>query len=225
MNEMEAKAYKISLIYLEKAPKLFPKEVHFKVPKGDPRKSYVFKCCHKLLRTSGNDLKDEDIKLYVQAQLDILKHITQGQEHPRITPDILAGPNAWNRWLVWKSKYDKVKKFAATSTSAEINTTNREKEALEKLKKTKLFFSTAVDTLTPENIQTSLENGDLWLWVRWGKVCYYYLMISPIVKKWLEKSNLSLADKVSFDELLYKNGITNAVIEFFKTEFSYEFKQ
>jgi hypothetical protein len=223
MNDLEARAYKISLLYLEKAAKLFPNEIHYKVPKGDPRKSYVFKHCHKLLRLHGNDLLESDIKLYVHAQLDILKHITQGQEHPRISPDILSGPKAWNRWLLWKSKYDKVKKFSSTATASQVINKNREKEALELLSKTKMFFTAFFEIPSKDKIFASLDSGEFWLWVRWGKICYYYLLISPIVKQWLQKQNLTLLDKISFNEALYNEGITEDVRTYFEKEFAYEF--
>lgn len=223
MNDLEARAYKISLLYLEKASKLFPNEVHYKVPTGDPRKSYIFKHCYKLLRLHGQELLENDIKLYVHAQLDILKHITQGQEHPRIAPDILSGPKAWNRWLLWKRKYDKIKKFSSTPTVAQVINKNREKEALELLSKTKMFFDMLFQPIKREDIVAGLESGDFWLWVRWGKVSYYYLLTSPLVKDWLEKAKVSLIDKVNFDLPAYQEGITEQVKIYFEKEFKHEF--
>lgn len=223
MSDLEARAYKISLLYLEKAPKFFPNEVHYHVPKGDPRKSYVFKHAHKLLRLHGSELREDDIKLYVHAQLDILKHITAGQEHPRIAPDILSGPKAWNRWLLWKGKYDKVKKFAKTATAAEVINKNREKEALELLAKTKMFFAVSFDRLHQDDIKTGLDNGEFWLWVRWGKVSFYYVLLSPLVKAWSEKTKILPNQKVAFEESSYQEGITEEVKKYFQTEFKYEF--
>jgi hypothetical protein len=223
MTDLEARAYKISLLYLEKAEKFFPGEVHYRVPKGDPRKSYVFKHCHKLLRTHGSDLAEEDIKLYVHAQLDILKHITAGQEHPRIAPDILSSPKAWNRWLLWKSKYDKVKKFAKTATAAEVINKDREKEATELLSKTKTFFAVYFDRLDKEDIEKGLESGDFWLWVRWGKVCYYYVLMSPLVKQWAERTKTSAAEKGGFLPSQYEPNISTTLQAFFEKEFSHEF--
>jgi hypothetical protein len=223
MNDLEARAYKISLLYLEKAPKFFPGEVHYRVPVGDPRKSYVFKHCYKLLRLHGSELREDDIKLYVHAQLDILKHITAGQEHPRIAPDILSGPKAWNRWLLWKSKYDKVKKFAKTSTAAEVINKDREKEALELLAKTKMFFGVNFSRHDKTDIIKGLEDGEFWLWVRWGKVSFYYVLLSPLVKAWSEKSKISPKDKVAFEAATYQQGITEEVKKHFEKEFAYEF--
>jgi hypothetical protein len=223
MNDLEARAYKISLLYLEKVIKLFPNEIHYKVPKGDPRKSYVFKHCYKLLRIHGQDLLEEDIKLYVHAQLDILKHITKDQEHPRISPDILSGPKAWNRWLLWKDKYNKTKKFVATATAETVINKNLENEALELLQKTKMFFLVIFDKITKEKILESLDKGEFWLWVRWGKVSYYYLLISPIIKQWLESNQATLSSKVQFESTLYQGGLTEKTFEYFKKEFPYEF--
>jgi hypothetical protein len=223
MTDLEARAYKISLLYLEKAPKFFPKEIHYHVPKGDPRKSYVFKHCYKLLRLHGTDITEDDIKLYVHAQLDILKHITSGQEHPRISPDILSGPKAWNRWLLWKSKYEKTKTFSNTSLAAEVIDVNRQKEAIELLKKTKAFFLVNFNSLTKSEIEAGLESGDIWLWVRWGKVCYYYLILSPIVAAWTQKEKVSISDKVTFDSAFFKGNVTEKVKHYFETEFAYEF--
>ncbi len=86
MDEIEAKAFKIALLYLAKSKKLFPDYKHYRLPKGDPRKGELFKYCHKLVRTKGDKIADEDYKLYVHAQLDILRNIKKGDLHPFITP-------------------------------------------------------------------------------------------------------------------------------------------
>lgn len=221
MSNIEAKAYKCALIYIEKCKKFFPKEFHYKLPAGDPRKSYLFKHCHKLFRKHGHELLDSNIKLYIHAQLDILRHITKNNHHPHIGPEIISGPKAWNRWLFWKSKYDKVKKFAITNQTIDLN---KQKEIISLLDKTKQHLNVILDKYTTENINKSMDDGEFWLWVLWGKICYQYLILSPIVNNWLIKSNLTLTDKVKFDKSLYELGTKNEiVINHFKKEFEIEF--
>jgi hypothetical protein len=223
MTEMEAKAYKLSLIYCEKVTQFFPKEITYQTKKGDPRKGYVFKHCHKLLREHGEEINDKELKLYIHAQLDILRHITQGQQHPHIGPEILSGPKAWNRWKLWKSKYEKASKFVTTPLAEQIVDINKEREVIELLKKTKQYFAVMFDRVDAEDINAALQTEDFFLWVRWGKVCHYYLILSPLVQEWINKSKINLTDKVSFDINRYLPGITTGVKEYFNKEFSHEF--
>lgn len=223
MNEDEAKAYKVCLIYLEKYKKFFPHEFRYNLPKGDPRKSYLFRHCYTLLREHGKELPDEDIKLYIHAQFDILKHITKNNQHPRIGPEVISGQKAWNRWLLWKSKYDKIKKFAVVNQTIDLN---KQKEVIELLGKTKQYLNVMFGKYTKENIIKSMDDGEFWLWVLWGKICYYYLMLSPSVKSWLEKSNVDLSSKIKFDKSLYESGIQDKkVLEYFQKEFQEEFQK
>ena len=41
MDRLEAKAYKLLLLWLDKSRKMFPNYAHAKMKKGDPRKSLI----------------------------------------------------------------------------------------------------------------------------------------------------------------------------------------
>ena len=48
MNELETRAYTLSLIWHERARKMFPNYSHQKIKKsGDPRTGLIFKICYK----------------------------------------------------------------------------------------------------------------------------------------------------------------------------------
>lgn len=48
MDELEGKAYKLCLIWLDRSRKVFPEYQHMGMKRGDPRKSLIFKVCYKL---------------------------------------------------------------------------------------------------------------------------------------------------------------------------------
>jgi hypothetical protein len=125
--------------------------------------------------------------------------------------------------LFSKSTTDKIKRFAKTTTAAEVINKDREKEALELLSKTKMFFAVSFDRLHKDDINAGLDNGEFWLWVRWGKVSFYYVLLSPLVKEWSERSKLSPTDKVAFEATMYQEGITGEVKTYFEREFKHEF--
>jgi hypothetical protein len=222
LGEKEAKAYKLCLMYIDKSKKFFPDYQHCRLPKGNPTKSELFRHCHKLLREHEADIKDEDLELYVHAQFDILRNISvrEGQ-HPRISPAVLSGEKAWKRWLLWKGKYDRVKTFAAVKTASEVIDTNRENKVINSLNSTKKYLFVMNDRLDAADLRRALRDGTFWLWVRWGKVSYYYLLLSPLVQEWLEETGTHLRDK--FDVNLYLPGVTDKTKAYFRQEFSYEF--
>ena len=106
MTPEEAKAYKLTIIYRKTAEKVFPDYHHYKVGKGDPRKSTLFKYCYKLIRETEDKLKYSEYRLYIKAQLDVMKAITQNDEYTLINPNCLTGKKAWARGCVWKKHYD-----------------------------------------------------------------------------------------------------------------------
>ena len=75
MDDIEARAYKCCLLWVKICQKMFPKERYSKLRKsGDPRKSYLFKCCYKLVTECSGKLADGEYKLYIYAQCDIQIH-------------------------------------------------------------------------------------------------------------------------------------------------------
>lgn len=223
MNEVEAKAFKIALIYLEKAPKFFPNYNHYRLPKGDPRKSDLFRYCHKLVREKQGKIADADFKLYVHAQLEIMRGIRKGDAHPFITPACLAGDKAWKRWLLWKSRYDKFIESRASSTTAASTNIHTDPKIKKDLWKTKQFFLAWFDRLDAEDIRDSLKSKEFFLWVQTGSVCGYYLVLSPIFREWAAKNpTVNLMKEYSIDLGVYKDADKPELHAHFKTEFPHE---
>ena len=99
MPPLEAKAYKLALLWQDATAKEYPEYNHIRLrKKGDPRKSLLFKYCYKLARETQGLIPDEQYPLYILAQLHILKHIATDNLHARIGPEILCGEKAWWRW-------------------------------------------------------------------------------------------------------------------------------
>lgn len=222
MNEIEAKAFKIACIYLEKVKKFFPEYKHYRLPKGDPRKSDLFRHCHKLLREKGDKIADEDYKLYVHAQMDILRGIKKGDLHPYITPACISGEKAWKRWLLWKGKYDKmIESKMSTNVANKVNIHSTEKIKKD-LWKTKQFFIAWFDRLDSVDILESLNDRNIFRWYQTGNVCGYYFLISPLVQNWLKTNPVDLKKDFNLDLTLYKDANQSEVVEYFKKEFTNE---
>lgn len=223
MDEIQAKAFKIALLYLEMAPKFFPDYKHYKLPKGDPRKSDLFRYCHKLVREKQGKIADTDFGLYVRAQLEIMRGIRKGDSHPFVTPACLAGDKAWKRWLLWKSKYDKfIESRASSAVSSTINT-HTESKIKKDLWKTKQFFLAWFDRLDAQDIRDALKNDEFFLWVASGSVCGYYLVLSPVFKKWKDANpSVDLLKKYNIDMNVYKDADKPELHAHFKAEFSHE---
>lgn len=208
MKPLEILAYKVGAIWLHKSKKTFPDYNHSKgFPKlGDPRNSMIFKICYKLVRETQGILGLEDYALYIQAQLDIIKI---NSKDPIIDPSCLIGDKAWNRWLVWKNKYDK--KFKVYDQQ-EIK--NSEQRIVAELKKTKQFFFGRFEG-EPKEEQIMMASTDLLRWISLGKVSYYYALMSPWVKKHCN------TDALDMD--FHKKSIDSKIKEEFKIIFDYEF--
>lgn len=210
MSDLEAKAYKICLMWHDLCKKEFPNERHVKISKNkDPRKTTLFKYCYKLIReTKGLLSNDKEYYLYITAQLQIMKLMKEGEIHALIEPQILVGEKAWKRWKLWKKKYDK--KLRSIQTAEELGiTTNKSRIKIE-LRNTKKF-------ITQSNID--VESVDLLKLQSNGQISSYYIALSPLARKNINRNN------IKFDYDLYKPSITPEIEEFFKKEFEYEFKK
>jgi len=192
MNELEATAYKIGLLWLELSRKYFPDYKHTsKFPKkADPRKTSLFKYCYKLARETKGILKFSDYSLYIKAQLQILKHIQLGNTHPLIEPGILVGDKAWIRWKIWKKKYDAMQKRQT------LEDVDLDKVPIDKIKKelknTKEFLSIKFSSYPTEKEMIMLAT-DMERWIALGKVSPFYALMSPWIKKYCKiKTDLSL---------------------------------
>lgn len=219
MNEIEAKAFKISCIYLEKARTFFPNYQHYRLPKGDPRKSELFRYCYKLVREKGDKIPDEEFRLYIHAQLDILRHIKKGDIHPFITPACLAGEKAWKRWLLWKSKYDKMlesKMSTKTASSVNIHSIHKIKKDLWK---TKQFIIAWFDRFDIEDLSKSLKDKIIFTWYKTGSICGYFFVLSGIVQKWIKETGIDLKKEFNIDLNQYSSATQKEILEYFETEF------
>jgi hypothetical protein len=211
MNEMEAKSWKVALTYLDLAQKYFPTYQHYQPGKKDPRKTTLFKYAYKLVRE--HEMPIDEYYHYISAQLQILKHITKGDEHPLVGPQVIAGDKAWNRWLVWKRKFNKaVPQETVVVADTKIS---------EDLINSKKFLLTKFSELNKKCIIDSLQNRNLFRWVALRFVSPRYLAHSPIVKEWAETTKTNLLDAFSIDLSLYTPSIESMAA--FKKEFSYEF--
>lgn len=204
MDDLEAKAFKIALMWQDLCKKEFPNERHVKISKDkDPRKTTLFKYAYKLAReTKGLLSNDKEYYIYIVAQLQMLKLMKEGNIHALIEPQILVGENAWKRWKMWKNKFDK--KLKEVKTSQELGLITSPNRIKIELKKTLEFMSKKdYSSITKEQINR---------WASNGSISPYYVALSPFAKKHIDR----------FDYELYKPSITPEIEEFFKKEFSHE---
>lgn len=217
MTEDESKAYKLTCIYESLLRKILPNCRHGFSHKGDPRKKEIFKYCWKLLRETDGKIDKSDYKLYIYAQLSILKHIFETKNIPLlISPNCLVGKKAWNRWLLWKDRYDRIKGIKKT----EINIT--EQDVIIELKKTKEFLFTKFKKYDKNDIIDTLNSRTLLRWVILGQISKRYPFLSPTVQEWLKNKNLSIKNYFGIGIEVYSE-ISQKVREFFRSEFDYEF--
>ncbi len=224
MTSREAKAYKICCIYYETLYKVFPNSRHYRRQrKGDPRKSTLFKYCIKLLRETEQIIDDRDYVNYVRAQMEIIKAVTAAYQHDaNVGPSCLVGKKAWNRWLVWKKKYEaRLEKVdVINELTADPNTVHKVKVHL---RATKSFLTKKLGSLTKENLKSAVEGRSLLRWVAIQDITPYYVLLSPILNEWLNQRKLDASDIFHIDFDFYRPVVTKEVQSFFKEEFSYEY--
>ncbi len=219
MNKVEAKAWKISILYLQLAQKHFPDYKHYRVGKGDPRKTSLFKHCYKLVRECDKLLDDSEYRMYIVAQFAVLKNIVSNGEHAHVDPNILVGPKAWKRWLLWKRRFDKLISQRVT-VSAEKSSENK---VYSDLRDTRKFLESKFTELTKEKIIDALKSRTIFRWVALSKMTPYYLVLSPAVQSWVTQNKADLLESFAIDLNYYKTSVTKDVEKFFKDEFAYEF--
>lgn len=213
MNEMEAKAYKIAIIWQDECKRELPNESFAKLKRNtDPRKSTLFKYCYKLAREMKGILEDKDLSIYVRAQLQILKAIREGEVHALIEPHCLVGEKAWKRWKIWHRKYHKKLNRALTADQLGIST--KESKVVAELKSTFAFLENK-KCLDFSTFSSSIK--DIERWVNNGEISCFYLILSPWIKKIFGDHT-----HFNFDESYYRSGITPRIEEFFKDTFQHE---
>lgn len=174
MDAAEAKAYWVCKLWLDLCKKHFPKYHYAKLKQGDPRKSNLFKYCYKFVREMEGILKEEEYKLFIAAQLQVLKSLSDGDVH--IDPQILVGKKAWNRWKFWKKYYDKLelnneKETIISDTQINIEIENSKQFIIEKFGK----------ELNEEDIKANLPK--LLEYVKKDKISKYYIKNNPLFNK------------------------------------------
>ena len=213
MDDMEAKAYKIAIIWEDECSRELPKEKFAKLNRNtDPRKTTLFKYCYKLAREMKGILDDKELPFYVRAQLQILKAIKEGEIHALIEPHCLVGEKAWKRWKVWRHKHKK--SISRVLGSEEIGISARTPKMISEISATKSFLE-AKGCLAYSNY--ALRKDDINIWVRSGEISKYYVVLSPWIKKTIDCSQFE------FDETYYRSSVTPQVDQFFRSEFSHEF--
>lgn len=186
MDELEAKAYKIGLLWEKMSQESFPGYKHMsKFPKkGDPRKSSLFRYCYKLAKTID---EKTDIKLYIKAQLDIFKALAASlppEEHPLVNAGILVGDKAEVRWSMWKNKFDKTNKIVEVKSVSEVM--EIDETVLLSLKDTKRF-------LDKKNLNDLLNSGLFKKWIKNGMINPYFAILSRQVNDWLNENRLNIS--------------------------------
>lgn len=213
MTEFESKAFKIALMWEELSREAFPNDNCGKLPKrGDPRKSSLFRYCYKLLRSTNGLILFDQYEWYIKAQLDILKD----QAERGITPACLVGIKAWHRWKVWIKKYNNISKVGVAKIEVP------DSKIIAKLKRTKEFLINQYKrNPTLDDLNNAVKNRTMIRWLTLGKVCGYYILLSPLILKILDGQDF---EKVfNFDLSIYKSHINDSIIDFFKKEFDYEY--
>lgn len=192
MDELQAKAYKVGLLWQFYSRQMFPNYTHDRgyPRKRDPRKSRLFQFCYKLVRETQGLIPDEEYSLYVKAQLQILAHINVGDGHPMIGPFCLAGDKAWVRWKIWKKKYDVQFK---NTTKAELDLEKTPLKAVcEELDKTKAYLFGKFGG-QPKEQDIMMGARDMERWIGLEKVSGYYAVLSPWVKKYCKNITIDLS--------------------------------
>lgn len=199
LDDDQALAYKLGLIFIDVAKKLFPNQKHTGYGKGNPTKKNLWKYCYKLVRETKGLLDFTEYKFYILAQLQILQSITIGGRPPMISPSCLTGPKAWIRWKIWKKKYDGRSK--GQSQEIDLNIPKIKKE----LSKCCKYLEKYNEESYKSNIKAIEEDIQL------GKISSYYALMSPWFKKY---------SSMEIDTGLYKinDEIKSEFKELFKRE-------
>ena len=208
MTPKEAKAYRLALLWISLTKKLLPDDSSVSaitLPKGDPRKGYLFKQCWKLARETAGLLEESDYKYYFAAQLGMLKNVKRDNGHAHVGHNVFVGDKAWVRWKIWKKKFDDT--LAARDLPPLISDENN---IIKEIDRTFVFLQ--------KNSASKFDLDDLKLWVNSGKVSLAYICLSPKVQKLTD----NLAD-FNFDPHLFRKKLSGRVQDHFQNVFSSEF--
>lgn len=214
MDAAESKAYKIALMWEDECRRELPGESIVTIKRNsDPRKSLLFKYCFKMARELNGIIRDQEIPLYIRAQIQVLKSIRDGQVHALVDPQCLVGDKAWKRWKMWKFKHDKT--IRAPLTSGDFPISISEGKARAEIEAS-LGFLSAMGCDDFGTLQS--KSSEIGRWVKNGDVSCFYVLLSP----WVERI-FGPAAEFEFDRLYYRASATPAVEQFFRERFAHEF--
>lgn len=216
MSDMEAKAFKIALMWQEECGREIRGESYAKLKSNvDPRRTILFKYCFKLAKEMKGLIADSDMSLYVRSQIQVLKSINDGKIHALIEPSCLVGDKAWRRWKLWKARYDK--RVSCPMTSEEMCVRATDGTMKSELAATKSFLERMkfVDFDELSNHKQEISR-----WIKSGEISCFYLVLSPWIKE-----IVGSPIKMEFDYFYYRASITPEVEKFFRDTFSHEFKR
>jgi len=221
MTPDEASVYKLCLLWEKIIQAEMPNYRNNRLPvKSDPRKSTIFRHCWKLFRETKDFIPETDYKIYILAQIRILKGLSNGSAHALIGPACLCGPNAWKRWKMWKYNFDKQSR-EETSKGNTDNICALTSEIERELKNTKTFFESMFGkNYKIQQIEDSISSKEIVKWVSFKKVSSYYLIMSPIINKKYSE----LDDTFSIDTEILKKSISDESIFSFREYFPNEFQ-
>lgn len=222
MTPEQGEAFRVALIYEEEYRRAFQGEMDYanyrknSIPKkNDPRNSNIFRMCWKMRRETTGLLEYGEYRLYIRANLAIIK-----MHNGRIEPNIICGDKAWIRWKVWKRRYDrKMADLASTLPPPSVAGTNP-KIIIEIDRTKKFLFERCEGVVTFEKIKAFSESI-LRIWVASGKVCPYYLLLSPFIERTGKRPEL-LAVCTGSEEL-YREKLTPELTTYFRHEYAHEF--
>lgn len=211
MDDMEAKAFKIALIWQDECKSELTGEKFERLVRGkDPRKSNLFRHCYKLAKETKGIIPDKDLRLYVRAQIQILKSIREGKVHALISPHCLVGDKAWKRWKVWKRIYDG--RLNVCPTADQLLIRLKESMVISDLEKTFVFLESRGFHDRHNYFSGRME---LERWNSTREISPFYFMLSPWAKEMFEE--------LPVDAVLHRASITPSVENIFRERFFHEF--
>lgn len=223
MNNIEIEAYKVAVIYEQEYRKAFVNEqikmdkINFLPQKSDPRKSYLFRYCYKMIKNLRGLIDPTQYRDYISGNILIIK-----QNNGVIKPNCLSGDKAWFRYKVYDRKI-KIAQSEINALAPRPSSASDEKICIE-LDATKHHIHTmCMDEIKSkkQKMQEFYEKGIFKLWTMTGKLSPYYLILSPLMSQICDTNQL--LELCPSSKSVYEGKITEEVKNYFKSEFLDEF--
>lgn len=215
MSRQEAFVWNLVIIYRQLLTKYFPEYKLPRIGDGDPRKKEVFKYFWKLVNDTKDKLRPDEYRLYIQAQLSILKNVKRSDgEMPYIAPNRMVGDRAWARWCVWKKYFDNTK-VVLDPEKPKMDFT---REAMASLSETHYALILRLGDVSKEALTTALKSKMLFRMAMLKVVSPYFMVMSPIVTAYAEQNGIDMKS-FGIDRDLYYSRINDEVRSFYKRLF------